>query len=106
MILLVAIAAIGIGNGVGVTAKRYSLSASLSSAVLISTLPQHEILNDSSLEIVTLRSGDRRMFFQDNTGRIKQAEYMSEFKQCSVALQTVVAPDEIITSLLQLSMFQ
>lgn len=37
------------------------------------TQPAQYILNDTSLAAVSLANGDRQLFFQDNTGRIRRA---------------------------------
>lgn len=48
------------------------------------------ILNDSALAAVELPYGDRRVFFQENSGNIRQAVYQGSRNQWSVSLTDII----------------
>ncbi|MCJ1261726.1 hypothetical protein MMC22_001592, partial [Lobaria immixta] len=56
-------------------------------------LAKHGILNDSSLAALSLPNGDRRLFYQEPNGRIKQAAYSSSSKEWPSTSISVVASD-------------
>lgn len=58
----------------------------------ISFLPSG-ILNDSALAAVELPNGDRRVFFQENSGNIRQAVYQGSRNQWSASLTDIIVSD-------------
>ena len=52
-----------------------------------------EILNDSSIAVVTLQNNDRRLFYQNQTGIVKQALYLTAVNHWDAALSFVVTSD-------------
>lgn len=52
-------------------------------------LRPHGILNDSALAAVELPNGDRRVFFQGNSGNIRQAVYVGSSKQWSAGFTDI-----------------
>ena len=56
-------------------------------------LAKHGILNDSSLAALSLLNGDRRLFYQEHNGQIKQAAYSSSSREWPSTLISVVASD-------------
>lgn len=53
----------------------------------------HGILNDSALAAVEMPNGDRRVFFQENNGNIRQAVYIESRKQWSAGPTNIVVED-------------
>lgn len=51
------------------------------------------ILNDSALAAVELPNGDRRVFFQENSGNIRQAVYQRSRNQWSASLTDIIVSD-------------
>ena len=51
------------------------------------------MLNDSSLAVEQLYNGDRHLYFQDDTGTIRQAVYTSSAKSWKASLGYTVASD-------------
>lgn len=51
------------------------------------------ILNDSALAAVGLPNGDRRVFFQENSGNIRQAVYQGSRNQWSASLTDIIVSD-------------
>lgn len=45
--------------------------------------PPHGIFNNSALAAVELANGERRVFFQENSGNIREAVYLESSKQWS-----------------------
>ena len=104
--------AIGVGVGVGVgvtrnkgsTSARYSTHSHFAGSKLISlcsssaasnssstsNLP-HGIFNDSSVAIVALGDGDKRLLYQENTGNIREALYTASTKQWTSDINNIVA---------------
>lgn len=97
VILIVAVA-VGVGIGVGVSTHNrnaspteryvasctgcYGIALELIRGHSLSTESQSEttqysILNDTALASVTSSNGDRRIFFQDNNGTIRQAVFQN-----------------------------
>ena len=101
---------VGVGVGVGVTrnksskSARYSTPSCCASSKLIplsssstasnssstSNLP-HGIFNDSSVAIVALGDGDKRLLYQENTGNIREALYTASTKQWTSDVNNIVA---------------
>lgn len=57
-----------------------------------SSLP-HGLLEDTSISIVASDNGDKRLFFQENLGSIRQALYDNSSKQWTSDANNVVAMD-------------
>ena len=55
-----------------------------------SNLP-HGIFNDSSVAIVALGNGDKRLLYQENTGDIREALYTASTKQWTSDINNIVA---------------
>lgn len=55
--------------------------------------PPVRILNDSSFAAVTLQNNDRYLFFQDQTGVVKQAVYSNATNSWGAAFSNSVAFD-------------
>ena len=58
-------------------------------------LRNKQILNDTSMAVVELFNGDRRFFFQDLSGVIRQAFYSASNKQWRADINFVVALDAV-----------
>lgn len=56
-------------------------------------LSPHRILNESALAAVELPNGDRRVFFQENNGSIRQAVYLESRQKWSAGLKDIVVSD-------------
>lgn len=56
-------------------------------------VPPHGILDNSALAAVELPNGDRRVFFQENNGNIREAVYQESSKQWSLGLTNNVTSD-------------
>ena len=79
---------IGVGLGMGLkkqqtmidTSSSFSPSTAATGGSL--TIPREaEILNDTSIAAITEQNGDRRLFFQDPSGAIRQAVYSASAKR-------------------------
>lgn len=55
-----------------------------------SILP-HGVFNDSSLAIVSLGNGDKRLMYQENTGNIREALYAASTKKWTSDINNIVA---------------
>lgn len=53
----------------------------------------HGIINDLALAAVEMPNGDRRVFFQENDGYIKQAIYLGSSKRWSAGPTNIVVED-------------
>ena len=73
-----------------ITKLTLSLSPTTSATL---RLNDKQILNDTSLATVILSNGDRRLFFQDLSGSIRQAFYSSATQQWRAVVGSVVASD-------------
>ena len=51
----------------------------------------HDIFNDSSVAIVALGDGDKRLLYQENTGNIREALYTASTKQWTSDVNNIVA---------------
>ncbi|MCJ1279240.1 hypothetical protein MMC21_007064 [Puttea exsequens] len=92
-ILLILGVALGVGLGVGLTRNKGSSSSSSTappSSPQEANLP-HGIFNDSSIAIVALGTGDKRMLYQENTGNIREAIYTASTKQWVSDVNNIVA---------------
>ena len=56
-------------------------------------LTEKQIINDTSIAAVTLSNGDRRLFFQDLSGAIRQAFYSPATRVWRADINYVVASD-------------
>ncbi|KAL2042780.1 hypothetical protein N7G274_004539 [Stereocaulon virgatum] len=79
--------AVGVGVGVGVTKHRSPSSSAASSA----SIQPHGVFNDSSLAIVSLGNGDKRLMYQENTGNIREAIYVASTRQWTSDINNIVA---------------
>ena len=71
---------------------KIKLTLSLSPTTSVTPrLTDKQILNDTSLAIVILSNGDRRLFFQDLSGSIRQAFYSPATQQWRADVGYVVA---------------
>lgn len=68
---------------------RFGLAAKKSTSLDKVLLRPHGILNDSALAAVELPNGDRRVFFQENSGNIRQAVYVGSSKQWSAGFTDI-----------------
>ena len=50
-------------------------------------------MDDTPVEVVALADGDKRMFFQENTGDIRESIYTSSSKEWVSNINNVVATD-------------
>ncbi|KAM0800040.1 hypothetical protein BDR22DRAFT_852673 [Usnea florida] len=94
--LILAIA-LGVGLGVGLTRHKGSkASSSSSSSAANSTanaiLP-HGIYNDSSVSIVILGDGDKRLFFQEGSGNIRESLFAQSTSSWTSDINNIVATD-------------
>ncbi|CAD6586035.1 MAG: hypothetical protein ASARMPREDX12_002178 [Alectoria sarmentosa] len=93
IIAMIVAAAIAVGVGVGIWRHREHASHK-SSTVINPPAPQSHnitpaaqfILNDTSLAALSLSNGDRHLFFQDNTGRIRRTIRTESNNQWSTSL--------------------
>lgn len=58
-----------------------------------STPAPHGLLNDTSVAVVALDKGDKRLFFQESSGSIREALYTSSTGQWVADANNVVASD-------------
>ena len=70
-----------------------SLTRSSSSTTSTPLLTNERILDDTSIAAVNLSNGNRRLFFQDHSGDIRQASYTSSSKNWRAEIEPVVASD-------------
>lgn len=92
--LVIAIA-LGVGLGVGLTRHKSSKSSTSSSAANSTSnaaLP-HGIYNDSSVSMVALGDGDKRLLFQEGTGNIREALFTQSANSWTSDINNVVATD-------------
>ena len=87
---LVLAIALGVGLGVGLT--RHKNSKSSSSSASNTSLP-HGIFNDSSVAVVALGTGDRRLLFQEGTGSIREALFTQSANSWRTDINNIVATD-------------
>ncbi|KAL8976781.1 MAG: hypothetical protein Q9205_007285, partial [Flavoplaca limonia] len=101
ILALVSILGIGLGVGLGIGLKRRSgetTNATTTTAATTSPssdpeLP-HGIMDDTSLNAFVLRNGDRQVFFQENTGALRRANFSSQvglWKSADVLSQGIPA---------------
>lgn len=58
-----------------------------------STPSPHGLLNDTSVAVVALDKGDKRLFFQESSGSIREALYTSSTGQWVADVNSVIASD-------------
>ncbi|CAF9936022.1 MAG: hypothetical protein ALECFALPRED_006664 [Alectoria fallacina] len=96
--LLVVAIALGVGLGVGLTRHKSSDSSSSSASSFAAnstsngSLP-HGIYNDSSVSVVALGDGDKRLLFQEGTGNIREALFSQSASSWTSDINNVVATD-------------
>ena len=114
---LVLAIALGVGLGVGLTRHKnsksssrcgsfratsagdwnhlltLSISASTASSSTSNTSLPHGIFNDSSVTIVALGDGDRRLLFQEGTGSIREALFTQSANSWRTDINNIVATD-------------
>ncbi|KAL6721965.1 hypothetical protein ACLMJK_001070 [Lecanora helva] len=88
-VVLILALALGIGLGVGLT--RHKSSKSTNATSISSTPLPHGIANDSSVAVVALGSGDKRLLYQENTGNIREALFSASTKQWTSNVNNIVA---------------
>ncbi|KAL8722590.1 MAG: hypothetical protein Q9225_000946 [Loekoesia sp. 1 TL-2023] len=100
---------VGVGLGVGLQHRKVvsgrNSAATMTVTRTTSTSPTtsrqppptvltgREILNDTSLAAIALANGDRRLFFQDHSGAIRQGYYSASTRTWRSDLSYVVAPN-------------
>lgn len=95
--LIVIAIALGVGLGVGLTRHKSSKSSTSTSPLVANStsnasLP-HGIYNDSSVSIVALGDGDKRLLFQEGTGNIREALFSQSANSWTSDINNVVAAD-------------
>ncbi|KAL9066904.1 MAG: hypothetical protein Q9161_007236 [Pseudevernia consocians] len=95
--LLVVAIALGVGLGVGLTRHKSSKSStsspsSAANSTSNASLP-HGIYNDSSVSIVALGDGDKRLLFQEGTGNIREALFTQSANSWTSDINNIVATD-------------
>ncbi len=68
-------------------------STSSSSANVTSNALPHGIYNDSSVSIVALGDGDKRLLFQEGTGNIREALFTQSANLWTSDINNIVATD-------------
>ncbi|MCJ1433832.1 hypothetical protein MMC27_003197 [Xylographa pallens] len=113
-VILIMVICVGVGTGVGIEKRmaqsQGGLSASkttpglLSSTISTTTTTLstssptasptiHTILNNTSIAAVTLTNGDRRFFFQDTSGAIRESLYSFAADQWETDTSNIIATD-------------
>ena len=69
-----------------------STSSSSANTTSIASLP-HEIYNDSSVSIVALGDGDKRLLFQEGSGNIREALFTQSANLWTSNINNIVATD-------------
>lgn len=88
--ILILIISVAFGIAFGLRAKKTD-NTTHSKSIISAT--SRSILNDSSLAALALSNGDRRLFYQEHTGQIKQAAYSFSSRSWPSTLNLVIASD-------------
>ena len=78
--------------GSGIIAYPISASSSVTNSTSNSALP-HGVYNDSSVSIVALGDGDKRLLFQEGTGNIREALFTQSANSWTSDIDNIVATD-------------
>ena len=90
IILVVTSVAVGLGFGLGTKGHTPKDSTTATGAA---GATKHGILNNTKLEAITMSNGDGRVYFQDNSGFIRESIYTALTRNWTAGFDNVVAID-------------